>query len=66
MLGRLTTLDLTGNNVRELDPEVLKDVPNLQTLRCASCGIMLVKSLVYIMLKKLEVPRVMADVFVYV
>lgn len=44
LLSRLKTLDLSGNAIRELDPEVLKDVPALTTLRCADCGLTMVKS----------------------
>ena len=47
LLNRLKTLDLSGNAIRELEPEVLKDVPSLTTLRCAECGVTMVKSLVY-------------------
>lgn len=53
-LTRLTTLDISGNAIQELDPEVLRDVPALRTLRCAACSLTRIKSLVYRSLPRLE------------
>lgn len=54
LLSSLKTLDLSGNPIRELDPEVLKDLPSLRILRCTNCELTRIRSLVYKKILELE------------
>lgn len=51
----LEILNLSGNFIRELNPDVFRDIWRLKELRCKRCGLKTINPLLYALLPDLRV-----------